>query len=80
MSKNSPCIRCGKERIVAKSWTEYIGASLVTYTTTVCPDPECQKIVDDQLKKRKDKLETIQRESLRRKVENKRNRKTKKKK
>jgi hypothetical protein len=63
----SVCIRCGKMRKVAKTWTEYIGTSLVTYTTTVCPDEECQKIVEEQLKKRKDKLEAIHQESLERK-------------
>jgi hypothetical protein len=79
MQYNSPCIRCGKERIVAKSWNETIGTSVVTYTTTVCPDPECQKIVEKQLQKKKDHIDAIQANSLRRKKENKRNRKLGKK-
>ena len=63
---STPCIRCGKPRIVAKSWKEQVGTSFLTYTMTVCPDPECQKVVDDQLQSKKDKLEKIQRESVKR--------------
>jgi hypothetical protein len=79
MPENTPCIRCGKTRIVAKSWNEHIGNSLVTYVNTVCPDPECQKIVDEQLKKKKEKIEAIHRESVERKEQNKRNKKIRKK-
>lgn len=64
--ETSPCIRCGKPRIVAKTWKENIGGSVITYTETVCPDPECQKLVDAQLKSKKDRLEKIQSESLKR--------------
>lgn len=71
----NPCIRCGKERIFSKKWKEYIGKSLVTYTANICPDPECQKIVETGLKDKKDRLETIQANSLRRRAENRRNRK-----
>ncbi|MBM3284155.1 hypothetical protein FJY90_08035 [Candidatus Gottesmanbacteria bacterium] len=78
MQNNTKCIRCGKIRIVASSWKEYIGTSLVTYTNTVCPDPECQKIVDEQLKKKKDKLLMIQTESLERRKAMRINRKLKK--
>lgn len=63
---STPCIRCGKPRIVSKSWKEQVGMSFLTYTMTVCPDPECQKVVDDQLKSKKDKLEKIQKESVKR--------------
>ena len=45
----NPCIRCGKERVTVKTWREYIGESLITYTTTTCPDPKCQKIVDEKI-------------------------------
>jgi hypothetical protein len=46
---SNPCIRCGKERIVAKERTEKIGAGsgTITYIQTICPDKECQKIVDE---------------------------------
>lgn len=47
----SRCIRCGKERIAASSHKEMVGNSVVIYTITICPDPECQKIVDSDLKK-----------------------------
>ncbi len=43
---NNPCIRCGKQRIDGKSWKEKLGTSVITHTQTVCPDSECQKIVD----------------------------------
>ena len=49
---NNPCIRCGKQRIISKEWTEKIttaaGVSTVTYTESICPDPACQKIVLQQ--------------------------------
>lgn len=72
MNNISSCIRCGKLRVEAKSWTEYIGESRVTYTQYVCPDSECQKIVESQLQKKKDKLESIQQESLKRRKETRR--------
>lgn len=74
---NNLCIRCGKMRIIANSWSDYVGTSLVTYTINVCPDPECQKIVDDQLKKKKDKFDTIQKDSLKRREEIRKNRRSK---
>lgn len=51
----NPCIRCGKQRIVVKTWTEHIGVSLVKYSDTVCPDPECQKVVDKTNYEREEK-------------------------
>lgn len=52
---SNPCIQCGKERIDGKSWEEKSGISVVTYTDTVCPDAECQKIVDKAIADRKAK-------------------------
>lgn len=78
MQENSPCVRCGKTRVVAKSWTEKVGMSTVNYMQTVCPDPECQKIVDEQLQKKRDKIKAIQDESLKRRGEIRKNRKAKK--
>ena len=46
------CIRCGKERVILREWTERVGNSIVTNTTTTCPDPECKKIVDRDNKKK----------------------------
>ncbi|MBX4205695.1 hypothetical protein KW795_00690 [Candidatus Microgenomates bacterium] len=57
---SSNCTRCGKLRIVTKTWQEQVGTSLVTYTTTTCPDPDCQKAVQgglDKLKKQREALE-----------------------
>lgn len=42
------CMRCGKTRIVVKSWKETINNSVVTFTETACPDKECQKKVDEE--------------------------------
>lgn len=42
-----PCVRCGKERVVAKTWKERVGNSVLVHTQTVCQDKACQKIVDD---------------------------------
>ena len=44
------CTRCGKQRIVTSTHEEKIGNSLVTYTVTNCPDPDCQKAVNKNLK------------------------------
>lgn len=63
---STPCIRCGKMRIVAKTWTEKQEGSAITYTQTVCPDSKCQKIVEDELQKKKEKLAAIQNKSLER--------------
>jgi len=76
MTENTRCIRCGKVRITTKTWKEHVGTSLVTYVETVCPDPECQKIVMEQLKKKKDKIDALQKESLKRKKENIRNKRS----
>lgn len=56
---SNPCVRCGKQRKDGKSWEGKIGASRVTYTMTVCPDPECQKIVDQGIAERKAKTASL---------------------
>ena len=66
MSDITPCIRCGKLRIVAKSWSEKISGSLTTYTQTVCPDHECQKVVEIELQKKRDKIAFLQNKLLER--------------
>ena len=76
--QDNPCIRCGKERIIKKSWRENINNSLITFTQTACPDPSCQKIVEEDLQKKKDKIASIHEESEKRRKFNIRNRKTKK--
>ena len=76
MPSKNLCIRCGKERVVKKTWTEKVGTSLITYTETVCPDPKCQKIVEKQLDKKRVTLEKIKQELLERRQRNKGNRKS----
>lgn len=51
----NPCIQCGKERVDGKTWKGKAGASVVTYTMTICPDPNCQKIIDKAIADRKAK-------------------------
>jgi len=52
---SNPCVRCGKERVDGKTWKGKTGISPITYTQTVCPDRECQKIVDKGIADRKAK-------------------------
>jgi len=46
----SVCPRCGKQRITVSSHEEVVSKSKITYTETVCPDPECQKMVEKGLR------------------------------
>ncbi|HVF69442.1 MAG TPA: hypothetical protein VNA13_02640 [Xanthomonadales bacterium] len=60
----NPCTRCGKERILAKKWKEktvtFSGTTIVVNrTSNVCPDKECQKIVDKELRAQKAKRDKI---------------------
>jgi hypothetical protein len=52
---SNPCIRCGTERVVVKTWEEQVGASVIINKETACPNPECQKQVDIENKKLHDK-------------------------
>lgn len=65
---SNPCIRCGMERIVFKKWTEIIELygreSIVIHTNFVCPNPNCQKIVERQLSEQKEKREFIENQRL----------------
>lgn len=47
----NPCSRCGKERVVVKTYKEFVGNSVVINTLTACPDPDCQSKIDTQLAK-----------------------------
>lgn len=69
MTGETQCIRCGKLRILDRTWIEYIGISKVTYTQSVCPDTACQKLVDETLKERRDIATNRIQESLRRREE-----------
>ena len=46
----SKCPRCGKDRIIVSSREEVVVNSTVVYTETVCPNPDCQKLVENMLK------------------------------
>lgn len=64
-TNSNPCIRCGKERIVIKTWKEkmktYSGTSLLIHTETGCPDKNCQKIVEEEYRARKEKNDEVKR-------------------
>lgn len=62
----SVCTRCGKPRIVVKTYEEKIETSTVTYTITECSDPECQKLVNKTLKAEKNKRKFIKDEQVKR--------------
>lgn len=62
-----PCIRCGRERVVAKTWKEQVttlsNVAILTHTSMICPDPECQKIVEaglDVQRKKRDEIRASQ--------------------
>jgi regulator of protease activity HflC (stomatin/prohibitin superfamily) len=64
---SNPCIRCGKERKLAKKWKEktvtFSGTTIVvTRTLNVCPDKECQAIVDKELNAQKAKRDKIKKD------------------
>lgn len=71
MSSN-PCIRCGKERIDARSWKEtvnnFMGKTVIVHTETVCPDPECQKIVEKGFEVQRKKREEMEHSKEERKI------------
>jgi hypothetical protein len=55
---SNPCVRCGQERIVAKTWVDedesMAGASKLTHTLMVCPDAECQKKLEKELDRQRE--------------------------
>lgn len=66
---NNPCIRCGKQRVAVKTWEERIGNSLSTHTLNVCPDPACQKIVEENFAASKAKSDLLVKKRLEAKAE-----------
>lgn len=74
---NNPCVRCGKQRIIVREWTEKVetlaGVSLVSFTQTSCPDPECQKLVEEKHAMLKAKDDEIKRTAEKRNQERKKN-------
>jgi hypothetical protein len=45
----SVCTRCGKQRVIVRTYDEVVGTSTVSYTETSCPDKLCQELVEDKL-------------------------------
>lgn len=71
----NPCTRCGKERILKKKWKEttltFSGKKIVVNRTmNVCPDKECQKVVDKELNAQKAKRDKIKKDREDRVAEN----------
>lgn len=64
MSKfeGTPCIRCGKIRVFSKTWKEQPDnrGNVLTYTESVCPDPECQAVVSAMFAEKKQKREDME--------------------
>ena len=48
---SNPCSRCGKDRIIARTWEETSetatsSSSRIIHTMMICPDVDCQKKVE----------------------------------
>ena len=63
------CIRCGKVRVISKTYKEYISGSLIVTNLTICPDSECQEIVNKQLAKEQKFRDEMQLAGIRRQEE-----------
>ncbi len=59
----NPCVRCGKARIVVKTWVE-LGNFPITRSDTICPDRDCQKKVDDDISAKRQKKDDMMRKNL----------------
>jgi hypothetical protein len=64
---SNPCTRCGKERIISKRYEEqmynYPGATKVVHIEKICPDPDCQRKVEAELKEQQQKKDNIRKKS-----------------
>lgn len=68
---SNPCIRCGTERIIVKTWNEKAGNSIIVNTQTACPDSACQRKVNGDNKKMRDKTAAHKLESEQRAISRK---------
>lgn len=62
------CYRCGKERIITKTWKEKVWDSVIENTESVCPDKKCQATIEKDIRKIKYKrlqIEKRKRDSAR---------------
>ena len=62
MEITNNCVRCGKQRVLVKTWDELTVSTTITRSIWYCPDPECQKIVDKGIQDKKDKAEALRRD------------------
>ena len=60
------CNRCGKERIEDRIWQEKTGYSTVVTREMICPDGNCQKLVNADNKKIQEKQITAKLRSVQR--------------
>ncbi len=64
---SNPCFRCGTERIISKRWEEpmydYPDSPKVVHIEKICPNPDCQKLVDAELKAQQDKKDNLRKKS-----------------
>jgi hypothetical protein len=63
----NPCVRCGKDRIISRTWVDNVGNYPITRTDTVCPDPECQKAVEEEIAAKQKKKDEMMDKKLREK-------------
>jgi len=62
----NPCSRCGKERMIVRTWKEKVDSSVIINTETACPDKECQAEVEKINKKQQERSASLKRESEKR--------------
>jgi hypothetical protein len=72
---SNPCTRCGRQRIQTKKWKEKIATlsgrtTIITRAINICPDKECQKVVDKELLAQKAKRDKIKEDREKRVKEN----------
>lgn len=53
------CIRCGKKRVFFRRWKDKAEGrgAIMTHVESVCPDSECQKLVDEKFAEIRDRRE-----------------------
>lgn len=68
---SNKCTRCGKERVVTKTYKQKVGTSYVCWREMACSDPECQKKVNKGLSNEKKKRTEIKNEQNKREEERK---------
>lgn len=56
---SNPCVRCGTQRVVVKTWKTKMYDSVIVNTETACPNPKCQRQVNKDNRKEKDRNDAI---------------------